>query len=105
MQILTKLTHYLEIIITEKGIMAHPDKMKIIRSKITITIVRVVKSFISMCSYYRSFFITAIPIIELKKKFAKFRIWKVRVLLYIFKKASPNTRKPIIFTQILVKNV
>ena len=72
-----KETQYLGLIISEDGIMADPNKVKVMRQMLTTTCVREVRSFIGMCSYYRRFIpnfsAVAKPFIRLTKKFAKFK--------------------------------
>ena len=50
-----KETQYLAFIITEDGIMADPDKVKVMKQMILPTCVREVRSFTGMCSYYKRF--------------------------------------------------
>ena len=69
-----KATQYWGFIISEDGIMADPDKVKVMRQMLPPTCVRKIRSFIGMCSYYRSFIPNfsglAKPLIWLTKKFA-----------------------------------
>ena len=51
-----KGTQYLGFIISEDGIVADPDKVKVMRQILPPTAVRDVRSFIVMCRYYRNFF-------------------------------------------------
>ena len=71
-----KETQYLCFIISEDGIMADPDKVKVMRQMLPPTYVREIRSFIGMCSYYMRFvtiFSAMVkPLIRLTKKFAKF---------------------------------
>ena len=71
-----KETHYLGFIISEDGIMADPDKVKVMREMLPPTYVREIRCFIGMCSYYRkfipNFLAIAKPLIRLTKKFAKY---------------------------------
>ena len=50
-----KETQYLDFIVSEDSIMADPDKVKVMRKMLPPTCVTEAGSFISMCSYYRSF--------------------------------------------------
>ena len=71
-----KETQDLGFIISEDCIMVNPDKVKVMRKMPTPTCVREVRSFISMCCYYRRFipYFSAIakPLIRLTKNFTKF---------------------------------
>ena len=48
-----KEMQYLGFIINEDGIMANPDKVKVMRQMLPPACVREVRSFIGMCSHYR----------------------------------------------------
>ena len=100
-------TQYLGFIIIEDGIMADPDKVKVLRKIFPPTCVREVRSFIGMCSYYRRFIpnfsAIAKPLIRLMKKFVKFERCKECQAAFDFLKvglttvpvlAYPDTRKP-----------
>ena len=52
---LQKETWYLGFIISESGIMPDPDKVHVIRNMVPPKCVSEVRSFIGMCSYYRTF--------------------------------------------------
>ena len=71
-----KETWYLGFIIIEDGIMADPNKVKIMRQILPPTYVREVRSFIGVCSCHRWFIphfsVIAKPLIRLTKKFGKF---------------------------------
>ena len=66
------LVGYVSFIISEDGIMADPDKVKVMKQMPPPTCVREVRSFIAMFSYYRRFIpnFSAIvkPLIQLTKK-------------------------------------
>ena len=70
-----KETQYLGFIISEGGIMAGPDKVKVARQMLPSTSVREVRNFICMCSYYRrfipNFWAIAKPFIRLSEKLVK----------------------------------
>ena len=74
-----KETQYLGFIISEDGIMADPDKFKVMRWMLPPTCVQEVRNFIGMCSYYRRFIPNFSPIVKpffrLTKKFTKFK-WR-----------------------------
>ena len=71
-----KVTKYLGFIISEDGIMADPNKVKVMRQMLPPTCVREVRHFIGLCNHYRRFIsnFSAIvkPVIRLTKKFARF---------------------------------
>ena len=74
-----KETQYLGFIISEDGIMADPDKVKVMRQMLPPTWTRELRSLIDMCSYYR--FIPNFPaivrsLIRLTKKLAIFEWMK-----------------------------
>ena len=102
-------------IISEDGIMAHPDKVKVMRQILSPTCVREVRSFLGMCSYYRRFIpnfsAIAKPCIRLTEKFAKFEWNKKCQATFDFLKQSlttvpvlayPDTCKPQFSIQMLV---
>ena len=104
-----KETQYLGFIISEDGIMADPDKVKVMRQMLPPTCVREVRGFIGICSYYRrfnpNFSAIAKLLIRLTKKFAKFYWSKECQAGFNFIKDSltavpvlayPDTRKPYI---------
>lgn len=70
-------TQYLGFVINGRGISPDPKKVEAIRSLPTPTCVREVLSFIGMCSYYRRFIPNfseiAEPVIDLTRKFARFK--------------------------------
>ena len=70
-------TKYLGFVVNGQGIMPDPDKVSAIRAMTEPTSVREVRGFIGMCSYYRRFVPgfsdIAAPLIELTKKFSRFR--------------------------------
>ena len=105
-----KEIRYLGFIFSEDGIMADPNKMKILRQMLAPTCVSKVWSFIGMCNYYRRFiphFLTiAKPLSRLTKKFAKFELGKEcqatfeflkKCLTTVLVSAYPDTRNPYIF--------
>ena len=67
-------TQYLDFRVSEDGIMADPDTVKVIRQMLPPACVREVRCFIDICSYYRrfnpKFSAIAKPLIRLSKKFA-----------------------------------
>ena len=71
-----KETQYMGFIIREDGIMADPDKVKVMGQMLPPTCVREVRSFIGMCSYYMGFIPNFSAIAEnliiLTKKYTKF---------------------------------
>ena len=71
-----KEIQYLGFIISEDGIMADPDKVKVMRQMLPPTCVREVKGFIDICNHYRRFIpnfsAIAKPLLRLTKKFRKF---------------------------------
>ena len=75
-----KEPQYLGFIISKDGIMADPDKVKVIRQMLPPTCVSEVGSFIVMWSYYSRFIpnFSAIvrPFIRLTEKFVKFELKK-----------------------------
>ena len=100
---------YLGFIISERGIMADPDKVHVIRNMVPPKCVREARSFICMCTYYRRFLpiflALAKPLNNLTKKFAKFE-WtnKCQIAFDLLKEslttvlllAYPDTSKPYI---------
>lgn len=70
-------TEYLGFIINEKGVKPDPKKVAAIRQLPAPTSVREIRGFIGMCSYYRRFIPNfsqiAEPLIDLTRKYAKFR--------------------------------
>ena len=76
-QFLKKETNYLGFKITDEGIKPETEKVDTIRSLPPPVTVKEVRSFVGMLSYYRRFvpnFSTiAIPLVELTKKYAKFK--------------------------------
>ena len=71
-----KETQYLGFIISDNGIMADPDKVKVMRLMLPHTWVLEVISCIAMCSYFRfiaNFSAIAKSHIGLSKKFEKFK--------------------------------
>ena len=88
---------YLGFIISEDGIMAKPDKVKVMRQMLPPICVREVRSFIGICNYYRRFLSNfsaiAKPLIRLTKKFAKFDGTKTVRLLLNFSKELNNTTR------------
>ena len=71
-----KETQYLGLIISEDGIMADPDKVKVMRQALPPTCVREVRSIFGMCSYYRRFIPNVVAIVKslirLTERFTKF---------------------------------
>lgn len=71
-----KETNYLGFVINEKGIKPDLNKVEAIRKMQTPTMVKHVRSFIGMCSYYRRFLPNfseiAAPLVALTKKHARF---------------------------------
>ena len=70
-------TKYLGFVINKDGIKPDEDKVKAIKLMSPPTSVKHCRQFIAMCSYYRRFIANfseiAVPIIELTKKYAKFK--------------------------------
>ena len=70
-------TGYLGFVINKDGVKPHPDKVKAIRTLAEPKNVREIRGFIGMCSYYRryipNFSKIAEPLIELTKKYARFK--------------------------------
>jgi hypothetical protein len=85
-------TEYLGFIINEEGVKPDPKKLEAIRQLPAPTSVREIRGFIGMCSYYRRFIPNfsqiAEPLIDLTRKYAKFKCRKhAREPLIIWKKA------------------
>ena len=109
-----KETQYLGFLINEDGIIADPDKVKVMRWMLPPTCLWDIRSFIGICSYYRRFIpnFSAIAklLIRLTKKFAKFEWSKeCQTAFDLFKEslttvpvlAYPDTSKPyILYTDI-----
>ena len=78
----------LGFIISKHGIMADPDKVKVIRSMATPMTVREVTSFIGICGYYQrfilNFFEIATLLITLRKKLLNLGRQKKAKLLFSF---------------------
>ena len=70
-------TGYLGFVINKDGVKPDPDKVKAIRTLPEPKNVREIRGFIGMCSYYRRFIPNfskiAEPLIELTKKYARFK--------------------------------
>ena len=70
-------TKYLGFVINEQGVKPDPDKVKAIRTMSAPTTVKEVRSFLGMCSYYRRFIPNfsqiSTPLVQLTKKYAKFK--------------------------------
>ena len=110
MQLYAERTQYLGLIITKDGIMADPNKVKVIRQVLPPTCVREVKSFIGVCSYYTRFipnFSTIVkPFIILTKKFAKFE-WNKEcqtALVKLHSQTSPQLKKSLLLSFMLYRN-
>ena len=96
-------THYLGFIINSRGIQLDPQKIEAIKSLLSPTCVREVRSFIGMGSYYRRFIPNfseiAEPVIALTRKHARFK-WTddcQRAFEYLkqsFTVAYPDPNKP-----------
>ena len=102
-----KETQYLGFIIGKDDIMADPEKVKVMRQILPPTCVTEVRSFIGICSYYRSFTPNILAIVKLlirlTKKFTKFDWGKECQAAFDFLKGSltivpvlahPDTSKP-----------
>lgn len=74
---LKETTSYLGFTISPDGVSPDPSKISSIRSLPTPSTVCEVRSFLGMCSYYRRFIPhfseIAFPVINLTKKYAKFK--------------------------------
>ena len=100
-------TNYFGFVISEDGIQPDQKKVETIRGLPAPTCVREVRSFIGMCSYYRSFIPhfsqIAEPIVALTRKYAHFKWSDIHQKAFEFLKDSltsvpllvyPDSKKP-----------